>query len=141
MSTLNPLVTVEQALASGVLRRIPLQDLLDELTRRAAARPYTGTPEATARTLVGMYHDEDQVNAVLLVARIARVAVAFEYRESIEGYLGPQVHLTDEQWSALFGALDDLDETLNEGMARDAVGDWIHRGLARAGIDAEELPQ
>lgn len=108
---------------SPSLRGATVQQLLDELARRQGLRPYTGIPALTARTLVGMYGNDDRgddrAQAVLAVAREAEVAVAYLNREVIEAHL--RATFTDAQWARVAEWLADYDEFLDNSGASESI--------------------
>ena len=126
-----PALTAQER--EAVLRSVPLPHLLAELQRRAAARPFTGIPEFTARALVGMYEKDEEFNAVIRVAQAADVAIHYLDRITIESRLGlrEDEHLPEDQWRRIADHLDDYDE-------------WLENSGADASIDCfvtEYLPK
>lgn len=94
--------------------------------------------EAAVRELVGLYDKGSEVQAVLDVARIVGVAVAWEDRQSIEGMIGRD--LTDEEWTLIAPGLEDMDEAVNRDMGRDLVIDFVHQVMRDAGVDPHVDP-
>ena len=123
----------EVAQREAVLRSVSTATLLDELQRRVGVHPYTGIPVQTAQALVGMYHDDSRVNALLAVARAADISVCWLDREVIEAKLN--VKLTDDQWRRIADHLEDFDEFMENSGAAESINHFIDDVLVdKAGL-------
>lgn len=74
----------------------------------------------------------EAVAAMLEVARVGQIAVAYQYRATFEADLGRE--LSDEEWERIVPELEDYDEWLDNSGAGEPISTWRAHVLDRTGV-------